>query len=71
MAKKPIQIWEFHDAPEKLKSLSTNGGDEDWLALIPKGYDVPHFLEHNRSFGVCDTDRHDLQDGSVVLIGVH
>lgn len=30
-----IRIWRFEDAPEELRYLSTNGGDEDWVALIP------------------------------------
>mgnify|MGYP007122140866 CR=1 FL=1 len=30
-----IRVWRFEDAPEELRNLSTNGGDEDWVALVP------------------------------------
>ena len=30
-----IKIYRFEDAPEELKMLSTNGGDEDWIVIIP------------------------------------
>ena len=32
----PIRIWQFRDAPLKYRKLSRNGGDEDWLAVVPK-----------------------------------
>lgn len=70
-----IVIWRFHDAPQQLRDLSGHGGDEDWVAYIPPSHegDVPMFIdpEYSRSFGVCDTSTHKLQDGSVVLIGAH
>lgn len=31
----PMKVWVFRDAPEELKKLSTNGGDEDWLVEVP------------------------------------
>jgi hypothetical protein len=31
----PIKIWPFHLAYKELQDLSTNGGDEDWVAVIP------------------------------------
>ena len=31
-----IQVWRFHEAPEALQLLSTHGGDEDWLAVVPR-----------------------------------
>ena len=34
--KEPITVWSFYDAPKELRDLSTNGGDEDWLAEIPE-----------------------------------
>ncbi len=30
-----IILWRFEDAPAYLRKLSTHGGDEDWLAIIP------------------------------------
>lgn len=35
MKHKSIKIWSFRHAPEEYRKLSTNGGDEDWLVLIP------------------------------------
>ena len=32
----PVVIWNFSDAPQSLKDLSQNGGDEDYLLLIPR-----------------------------------
>jgi len=39
-----ILVWPFEDAPKDLQKLSTNGGDEDWLALVP---DKLHGLSTN------------------------
>lgn len=70
-----IRVWEFHDAPEELRKLSTNGGDEDWLVLIPASlkekilqYGTPSWIER---MGACDVDQHDLENGDVVFIGAH
>ena len=30
-----IRVWRCGDAPERLRALSTNGGDEDWLVYVP------------------------------------
>lgn len=30
-----IIVWEFGSAPKVLQELSRNGGDEDWIALVP------------------------------------
>ena len=35
-----IKVYAFEDAPKELQYLSTNGGDEDWLAIVP-----PNFFE--------------------------
>lgn len=32
---KHIIIYEFDDAPEELQALSEQGGDEDWIIIIP------------------------------------
>lgn len=68
----PIMVYRFEDAPQHLQDLSTHGGDEDWLAVVP-----PHladeyigWLEHG-SFGVCDISEHPMDDGSVIKIGAH
>jgi hypothetical protein len=67
-----IKVWPFHHAPPELQALSDNGGDEDWLALVPpslKGQWIG-WLEVGR-FGVCDVNEYLQPDGSVVCIGVH
>ena len=30
-----IRVWPWHQAPLALRDLSTNGGDEDWIAVVP------------------------------------
>ena len=70
-----IKIWKFSDAPFKYQRLSTNGGDEDYVAVIPKAYlkrhedFIPSFLE-SELFGCCDVEKHEINEG-VVLIGCH
>lgn len=72
----PIKVWRFHDAPEELRNLSPHGGDEDWLALMPKyvvdsDYYYVGWLEPGTPFGVCDVSHHDLPNGDRVYIGAH
>lgn len=67
-----IKIWEFYKSPKKYQEMSTNGGDEDWVALIPKELDyVPSFMEEGTSFGCCSVDRFNLKNGDILLIGSH
>jgi len=68
---KAILIWPFDEAPEELKNLSEHGGDEDWIALLPAGMEVPLWLESGTEFGVCSVSEHKLEDGQLVLIGAH
>jgi hypothetical protein len=68
----PILVWAFHEAPDEYKYLSTNGGDEDWVAVVPAAMTdqwIP-WLESNQ-FGACDVDTYPLPDGRVVHIGSH
>lgn len=67
-----IKVWPFHHAPRELRELSTNGGDEDWLALVPPGFKdawIP-WLEMG-PFGCCHVNQYELPNGSVVHIGCH
>jgi hypothetical protein len=71
----PILVWSFYDAPAELRDISTHGGDEDWLALVPasyyaRGHDTPSWLEHG-TFGVCDISEDVLENGDRVFIGAH
>ena len=71
--KLPIQVWVFEDAPAKYRKLSTSGGDEDWLALVPEHYMnlwIGWAQNPNSSFGICDTQEHIVTEGKV-LIGSH
>ena len=67
----PILIWQFYDAPEHYRSLSTHGGDEDGVVFIPKGVEEPYWLEQLWCrYG--DPDRVELPDGSgTVIIWAH
>jgi hypothetical protein len=71
----PIMVWPFQAAPQDLKDLSDNGGDEDWLVLVPPGlveeflrYGVPSWVD---AMGACGVDEHTLVDGSKVFIASH
>lgn len=69
---KPIQVWAWEDAPAEFKALSSHGGDEDWVALIPKEFQwkmTPMWLEEPH-FG-NDVSHHELPDGSVIHISAH
>ncbi len=68
----PIKVWRWRDAPEDYRALSRHGGDEDWVALIPKGYlgGPPEWAESGTPFGHCDVSQHFTNDG-MVLIGAH
>ncbi len=54
-AAEPIRVWRFDDAPEELRALSTNGGDEDWLAVLPTYLKDEYvgWLQSGTSFGCC------------------
>jgi len=65
-------VWPFHEAPESLRKLSTSGGDEDWIAHVPKHFAGRYiaWLETG-GFGVCDVEKIEIADGSIVYIGSH
>lgn len=65
-----ILVWEWRDAPGELRSYSTHGGDEDWVALVPKGMDTPYWMECE-PFSICRNDSIELSDGRVVIITAH
>lgn len=76
----PILVWKFYDAPESLQTLSDNGGDEDWLAVVPEGYGYIGWIEGGSQFGCCgvQTVHHvtvmelpDTYSGATVYIGSH
>lgn len=69
-----IRVWAFEDAPEELACLSQNGGDEDWLALVPPKFNgnTPNWLDYG-PFGVCSIHRYEHPElpGYLVFIGCH
>ena len=67
-----IKVWPFKDAPCTLRALSTAGGDEDWLAVVPhdieQHYDIPWLW--SGKFGRCSVDEYIIA-GATVYIGTH
>lgn len=67
-----ITVWRFDDAPKDFRELSTNGGDEDWIAFISDAFNGQWigWMESGSPFGVCDVYEYAV-DGGFVRIGVH
>jgi len=68
-------VWAFKAAPDYLRALSDNGGDEDWIAVLPAAHPALRW-GLTRWLEVLDTcgmpQRIDLPDlHLVVLIGAH
>ncbi len=82
---KCIRVWRFDDAPDEFRAMSQHGGDEDWVAHIPAGFDggeqddedgdpIPPYVswaDDGTPFGCCDVDTIRQSDGSWVFIGAH
>lgn len=79
-----ITVWRFDDAPAEYRALSPHGGDEDWLALVPReltlypgdwptedSYDLPGWMREGGPFGCCDVSVHTISDDACVAIGAH
>jgi hypothetical protein len=69
-----IIVWAFDDAPEKYRSLSTHGGDEDWVALLPpsiRSAEDVWWMHAGGAFAIFDYSEHPLPDGRTVVIGAH
>lgn len=69
--KHTILVWKFQDAPEPIKVIASSGGDEDWVAFVPKCLrdEYIHWLEVG-CFGICHVKRYRFQDGDI-LVGKH
>ena len=70
-----IKVYRFADAPQELKNLSTSGGDEDWVAVVPldiweKEHCYIGWLESGSSFGCCNVSQIEV-GGNLVFIGSH
>lgn len=70
-----VMVYKFKDAPEVLRALSTNGGDEDWVAVIPEELAGEYFgwMEEGSAFGYCCVDEYDhlYREGFKIRIGSH
>lgn len=68
---KSIIVWHWWDAPGELRCLSPHGGDEDYVALVPREMDAPSWMQEGSYFGCCSVSEHTLDDGRQVHIGAH
>lgn len=71
-----VRIWTWADAPEDLRALSANGGDEDWLLLAPPDAvgtlsSLIEVLELATQIRWSSVDSYYLHDGSMVMIGAN
>jgi hypothetical protein len=68
----PIRIWAYADAPTCYR-VSDNGGDEDWVAVVPLEYsDRLHAMAFlgAPTFGACDVATYTVGD-EMVIVGCH
>jgi hypothetical protein len=72
-AKLLIRVWEFKDAPVYFRRLSTNGGDEDWIVVVPPGFFqdgiTPEWIRKMDSCGEPQIIQ--MANGYTVYIGSH
>ncbi len=69
----PIVVFPFYSAPKVLQEKSENGGDEDWIAVLPdymERSDVD-WLESGTRFGRCDSLWARGPNGEALVIGCH
>lgn len=66
-----VKVWSFRDAPEKYRSLSEHGDDEDWVAFIPESIKDEYFpwMEDGTEFGF-KIDEYKVE-GGLVRIGLY
>ena len=66
-----IYVWRFYDAPEEYRRLSTNGGDENWLVLIPSFVANSTWVTPSWIEAMGDLQRFKLEHGDIVYVGSH
>lgn len=67
---KAVIVWPFADAPAELKSLSLNGGDEDWVIFIPRVLAANRnieWVECGTVFGDESPQRYEVDDGVIYI----
>ncbi len=71
-----IQVYPFNDAPKDIQYLANQGGDEDWVVIIPQSlvedvlrYGAPHWID------AMDANhepvRVNMANGDVMFVGCH
>jgi hypothetical protein len=64
-----IVVWPFEHAPKMYRSMSDNGGDEDWVAVVPPMEVYPWWLD---KLDTCEEPQvYEIADGYKVYIGSH
>jgi len=63
-----IKIWRFEDAPKEYQDLSEHGGDEDYIAYIPKDLDDSFWWIEDKLAN--SVDRYEF-DTYIIYIGAH
>jgi len=64
---KVILIFPWEEAPPQYRELFSQGGDEDWLAIVPPNLGWINWLDH---FGSCVTS-YQITDGWIVYVSAH
>jgi len=69
----PIVVWPFYEAPELLRmTCNSNGGDEDWLAVVAPTYKGRYIRwMEDPHFGCSGVDVYRFSDGWSVHVGCH
>ena len=63
-------LWEFQQAPDILRCIFSQGGDEDYLSFTPNSYGGAPYLFESNSFGCCDRLSFSTQFGDF-HVGTH
>jgi hypothetical protein len=68
----PILLWRYEEAPLSYKETGDNGGDEDWVAFVPDGVEVPWWIEQDGGthFAVCESKEFAVEGGRI-FVGSH
>ena len=71
-----IKVYPFNDAPRDLQELADQGGDEDWIVIIPQclasdvcRYGTPHWIDAMDSNH--EPVRVDMANGDIMYVGCH
>lgn len=65
-----LLTWRFQDTPEEWRWLAHQGGDEDWVTLVPDHVEAPAWLEEGSSYGCCSVNTVDIEVGTL-HVGCH